>query len=58
MTTGDQKEETPKGLTLVDLRIRGNNRCPGRTELPATPAEDSMEARADWAQYVVMDVVK
>ena len=58
MISGDQNVGTPKGLALVDLKTTGSNRSPSRTELPATPAVNFMVARAEWAQYTVMDVVK
>jgi len=58
MTTRDQKVETPKGLTLMELRIRGSNQSPGRTKIHVTPAVNSMVAHVDWAQYAIMDVVK
>ena len=58
MTTEDQKVETPKGLTLVDLRIRGSNRSSSKTELPTTLAVDSTLANADWTRCNAMDVVK
>jgi len=46
-TTGDLKDETPKGLTPVDLSIRENNQCPSRIKLPTTLAVNTMVVSAD-----------
>jgi len=58
MTTGDQKVETPNGLTRMDLRIKESNRSLGRMEHPAISTVDSTLASVDMTQCDALDVVK
>jgi len=58
MTTGGKEVETPKDITLEDLRIEESNRFPGKPQLSAKPKVGSIWDNVPWKWCDAMNVVR